>query len=163
MKAKYLILLAIAAIISFVACDKNNPEQDAEMEELKAMILNQDGTVAFDQTKENGVYEIGVKTLEDATQLVEMYANSSIREDHYVRTLPDNNGTITIDRVDEATFYTVLFSLNGIEEFTLLVRDARRMGMYGGHSGTYHQCNVCGFSWRSTSSVCPLTAKHAGR
>jgi len=137
--------------------------EDSEMAELKAMILNEDGSIAFDATKESGLYEIGVKTLEDATKLVEMYANSSIHGDHFVRTLPGNNGTITVDRVDDATFYIVLFSLNGIEEFTLLVMDARRMGMYGGHSGTYHQCNVCGFSWRSTSSVCPLTAKHAGR
>lgn len=171
MKRILIITIAVLAVLAGVTvCKKSvNPAKDTkEVQEIKAMILAEDGAPAFVKTTLSGnVYVIGVKNKDDATRLAQMYANNNLEEAHYVRTLSEGKGTITVDKGPEksSTFYIVLFEVEGIEQFTLEIKNAAGMTRDGdigtGHAGTYHKCNICGFIWRSTSSACPMTQKHA--
>lgn len=171
MKRILIITIAVLAVLGGVTvCKKSvSPAKDTkEVQEIKAMILTDEGNLIFDKTSTgNNVYHIGIKNKEDATKLVQMYADNDLEEAPYVRTLPEGKGTITVNKGPEksSTFYIVLFEVEGIEHFTLEIKNAAGMARDGdigtGHAGTYHKCNVCGFVWRSTSSTCPMTQKHA--
>ena len=161
MKRIVIILFSFLALVAGAwTCDKTNPG-DAEVQELKSMVLDGNGNIAFDKTLVNGPYQIGVETIEDAAELVKLYVGEGFAGEEYTRTIPGDKGTIQVFPGKASIFYSVHFEVAGIPSFILNVKNGKTMGdMETGYSGTYHKCKVCGFTWKSTSSICPRTAKH---
>lgn len=170
MKRIVIIILSVLAILAGVTmCQKTlSPDKDnkeaKEVQQLKAMILNEDGTIAFDKAAGNDRYQIGVENSEDAAKLASMYADKTVAQEEYTRTLPDGKGTVTVTLGKASIYYFVHFCIEDVPEFTLLIKNAKTISgdITRGQGGTYHKCPVCGFSWRSTSNSCPMTATHAG-
>ena len=159
-----LILSVLAIMAGAASC---NPDiivdgDTEEVKELKSMVLNEDGSIAFDRTLKNGPYQIGVETTEDAANLARLYVGCDFTGEDYTRTLKEDKGTVHAAPGKASIFYSVQFDVKGITPFTLNIKNASEMGddMESGHSGTYHKCSVCGFTWRSTSTVCPMTSTH---
>lgn len=168
MKRIVIIIISILAILAGVTVCNNKvtPDNDnKEVKELKAMILNEDGTIAFDKAAGNDRYQIGVENREDAAKLAGMFAENIIAEDNYTRTLQNGMGTVTVSLGKASIYYSVQFCVKDIPEFTLLIKNAKTIAgdITRGQGGTYHKCPVCGFNWRSTSNTCPMTTKHAGQ
>ena len=169
MKRLSIILFSVLVLLAWAwACDKRNATDDSaqkgkeEVEALKSIVLDENGEIAFMRTLVNGPYEIGVETVEDAVELAKVYVGEGFTgEEEYTRTLSGDNGTIKVSSGKASIFYSVKFDVKDIPAFTLNIKNARSMGdIAAGHSGTYHKCNVCGFTWRSTSSTCPMKSKH---
>ena len=78
---KYRLLLAAVMSLSMgfalTACnDKEESTSDGDLEvaQLKALVLDSIGQIAFDTTQTSGVYKIGLVNLDDARELAAMYA-----------------------------------------------------------------------------------------
>ena len=150
----------MALLAGFTACN-GKLSSDQEVAELKAMVLDQDGNIAFDQSTISGLYIIGVDSKEDAKDLASLYAGSGFSGQDYTRVIRDK-GTVKVACGNNGVFYTVTFKVEGIPAFTLDISEANgendKLGE--GESGTYHKCGVCHKTWRSHSNVCPWTSKH---
>ena len=161
MKRFILITFSVLAILAGLSlCQKQDPEEK-EIEALKGMLLDENGQIVFDRTLVNGPYEIGVENEEAALELAILYVGESFPGGEYTRTFSGDRGHIQAGPGRANIYYSVQFDVEGIPPFVLNIKDAVSMGaIETGHGGTYHKCNICSFVWRSTSSVCPMTAKH---
>ena len=139
------------------ACGDGNDNQptgqgDLEVAKLKALVLDEQGKIAFDATETNGLYQIGLESLDDARDLTTLYAGRGFKGKAYTRTLADNKGMVQVSIGDNGVFYQVRFAVSDIPSFTLNVND----GSAGGNTlSIYHSCNVCGMRWISTMPRCP--------
>ena len=123
-----------------------------EVDELRALVLDAKGQIAFDFVETNGMYRIGLESLEDARNLTALYVGEGFTGQPYTRTLAGNKGTVQVRMGDNGVFYKVHFAVTGIPSFTLNLVD----GSNGGNAfDIYHKCSVCGFSWMSTLNRCP--------
>ena len=154
----WTILILLCAGNTLTACssddDENQPTGQGELEvaELKALVLDDKGQIAFDATDTKGLYQIGLESLDDARSLAALYAGKGFTGQAKTRTLPDNKGTVEVSIGDNGVFYQVHFAVAGIPEFKLNLCD----GSAGGNAfSVYHKCNVCGFTWKSTFNRCP--------
>ena len=163
MKRAIIILVSLLAMAALALTCKKDVPGEAEVQELKGIVLDGNGEIVFDRTLVNGPYQIGVDTEADAAALVRLYAGNGFEGAEYTRTLPGDKGAVRVSPGNANIFYSVYFEVDGIPSFTLNIKDAVAMGddeMGTGHAGTYHKCTVCGFTWRSTSSVCPMASTH---
>ena len=163
MKRFFTLVSLLALLAGFTACN-GKLSSDQEVAELKAMVLDQDGNIAFDPSTISGLYIIGVDSKEDAKDLASLYAGSGFTGKDYTRTIGDR-GTVKVAGSTNGVFYTVTFRVEGIPSFTLDITDANDENRpvsppAEGESGTYHKCGVCHKTWRSHSNVCPWTSKH---
>ena len=148
--------MAVVALVGFAltSCnDDNDSDQGkAEVAELKALLLDEHGQIAFDEAATEGNYQIGLVSLDDARNLTSLYAGKGFAGENYTRTLADGKGEVKVSVGDEGVFYQVFFAVAGIPSFTLNLAD----GSGGGNSfDIYHKCSVCGFTWMSTINRCP--------
>ena len=149
------MLLCAGAVL--VACGDENDNQptgqgNLEVAKLKALVLDEQGKIAFDATDTDGLYEIGLESLDDARDLTMLYAGNGFTGKAYTRTLADNKGTVQVSIGDDGVFYQVRFAVSDIPSFTLNVSD----GSGGGNTlSVYHSCAVCGMRWVSTIPRCP--------
>ena len=164
MKRIYIFFLAvIAALTACTTEEEKRAEEERmaaeqEVAELKAMVLDAEGNIIFDKTLVNGPYQIGVENKEDAAKLATLYVGSGFTGEEYTRTLPLDKGTVKVSPGKASIYYSVAFDVKDIPQFTLNLKDNRTIS--AGQSGTYHKCKICGFVWKGTSSVCPLTSRH---
>lgn len=161
MKRFIIISSVLALMAGFSACNKQNTGE-AEVEELKALVVDESGKVIFDESAISGLYQIGVENKEEATDLVYLYAGKDFTESNYTRTLPGDKGTVKVTKGTDGVFWTLRFAVVGIPSFTLDVIDANGENNDAkGKSGTYHKCSICNRSWKSENvTVCPWTPIH---
>lgn len=140
---------------TFTACgddDDDSLQGDLEVAELKALLLDAEGQIAFDATETKGLYQIGLESLEDAGDLISLYAGKNPHGENYTRELADKKGTVEVTTGLEGVFYQVSFAVDGIPPFALNLAEGSGGGNY---LGIYHSCSVCGFKWISTLNRCP--------
>lgn len=160
MKKILYIFSAIAILAGFTACNKDM-SGDKEVAELKEMLLDDKGNVAFNETPMKGLYQLGVESKEDAAALAGIYAGSGFTGDNYTRTISGNKGLVKVTKGTEGVFYSVQFKVEGIPSFTLDIIDANGENNDAqGESGTYHKCLTCGRYWRGSRVECPWTPIH---
>lgn len=140
---------------TFTACgddDDDSLQGDLEVAELKALLLDAEGQIAFDATETKGLYQIGLESLDDAGNLTSLYAGKDPHGENYTRVLADKKGTVEVTTGSDGVFYQVRFAVAGIPSFTVNLAEGSGGGNY---FGIYHSCTVCGFKWISTLDRCP--------
>ena len=167
MKRIGIILFSVLVLLSLGgACNKSTPtdkeltEAEKEVKALQGMVLDAEGHIVFDKSTTGDLYLIGVESIEDATALAALYAGSGFTGEDYTRSLPEGKGTVQVTQGLGRLYYTVQFDVTGIPPFTLKIMKASKGSVGTGYSGTYQKCSICGFTWRSASSICPMTSKH---
>lgn len=167
MSRKTSIRFYIAAILllgigcALASCGKDNDSSDLEVENdssdleverLKALLLDDQGQIAFDRTETSEGYLIGLFSLDDARSLATLYAGEGFKGQAYTHTLDGNKGSVQVSTGNNGIFYQVRFAVKGIPSFSLDLAD----GSEGGNSlGIHHTCPVCGMEWTSTFNRCP--------
>lgn len=148
----WMMCLSGILLLTFSSCgdDDNANVGNNEVAELKAVLIDDEGQVAFDATATEGEYQIGLLSLDDARSLTALYAGQGFTGQAYTRRLADNKGTVQVTVGDNGVYYRVRFAVVGIPQFVLNLVDE------GGNSfGVRHTCNVCGYKWISTINRCP--------
>lgn len=148
------VVLFAGATLTLTACgddEKDEGQGNSEVADLRALVLDENGQVFFENMG-YGVYQIGLESKQDATDLVALYAGSGFTGQAYTRRLADEKGTVTVAIGDDGVYYSVGFDVKGIPSFTLhLVNDGTNA------LSTKHTCPVCGYTWRSPINRCPRT------
>ena len=155
-------VIAVAAAL-FTSCQKHDPAGSDELSQLKALILDQDGNVIFDQTTVSGLYEMGAESNDDATALAAVYAGNGFKGSNYTRTLAGQLGTVKVQQGTNGVFYSIIFNVTDIPSFTLDLKDGNDENSWdlSGNSGTWHKCDVCHRQWKSANiNICPWTPVH---
>ena len=150
-----ILIHCIALLLGFgctlASCSKDN-ESDSEVARLKALLLDDRGQIAFDRTETDGLYLIGIFSLDDARSLAGLYAGEGFTGQSYTHTLDGNKGTVKVNTGDNGVYYNVHFDVSGIPPFSLDIAD----GSQGGNTlSIYHQCSICGLRWTGTFNRCP--------
>ena len=159
MKKIFAILSVLAVLAGFTSCNKDDSAKgNKEVAALKAMLLDSEGNIVFEETTVTGLYCIGVESKDDAAELAGIYANCKVANDTVTRTIPGGKGTVKVSKGENGVFYCVDFAVESIPHFTLDIEDINKEN--AGKSGTQHKCGVCGKQWTGKSNTCPWTDKH---
>ena len=156
MSRKVSILIYCTALLlgfgcTLASCSKDN-ESDPEVARLKALLLDDQGQIVFDRTGTDGLYQIGIYSLEDAHSLANIYAGEGFTGQAYTHTLEGNKGTVKVNTGDNGVYYNVSFDVVGIPSFSLDIAE----GSQGGNTlSILHECKICGLKWTGTFSRCP--------
>lgn len=121
-----LATLMVCATSVFISCsnddDDNNSSKelgDKAVEELKSRLLDEEGVVVFGEKNEQDFYEIGIESQADAQELVTQYAKDYTGAATHTYKLPDNRGTVRVDKGEGGIHYIVKFTVQGIPDMTL--------------------------------------------
>jgi len=150
--------MAVCLLVCVSCGDDDNDSNvgNSEVAALKAVLLDDDGQIAFETTEASGVYKIGLLSLTDARSLVSLYAGDGFTGKTYTYTLANNKGAVQVVVGDNGVYYQIRFAVKGIPQFVLNLVDE------GGNAfGMKHTCNVCGYQWISTINRCPRTGSRS--
>ena len=162
-----LVTLMVCTSSVFVACSSDDDNNDNSKElgdqavaELKTRLIDEDDNVVFGETNDNGYYEIGLESQNDAQKLVTQYAKGYAGTATYTYTLPDTRGTVRVDKGDEeGVFYNVQFNVKSIPQMKLQVSDINYMESENKIKIlTTYICNNCNATFKlpnKAAKICP--------
>ncbi|MBR1520743.1 MAG: zinc ribbon domain-containing protein [Bacteroidaceae bacterium] len=165
----YILLVTLMVCTSsvFVACSNDDDDNasskelgDKAVAELQTRLIDEDGAIVFGEPNDNGFYEIGLESQNDAQKLVTQYAKGYAGTATYTYTLPDTRGTVRVDKGEEVgVFYNVKFDVKGIPQMKLQVSDINYMdGENIIKAITSYKCNNCGSQFKlpnMAAKICP--------